>query len=438
MNRADEKFQFNAAADQLGRDAIAGVIIEVDSDAALLEAARRTRDAGYTRFDAHSPYPIHGADEAVGIKPTKLPWLVVGFGAIGALSGLFLQWWTNASSFYGVDISTWLPNYLQGYDYRISGKPEFSLPANIPIIFEVTVLLAAFATVFGMLALNDLPRWYNALFSSNRFRRVTDDGYFISIPANDPQFDETKTTQFADSLGGQVERVYDLKTPGMPRGAFWAAWVLGALLLLPPVFIAKARIDKQEKPRIHIVQDMDNQPRYKAQAAMPLFADGRAMRPPVPGTVAREDWPQDPHLDQGGQIVRDEETGKLKMEWFDGFPEQVTVDVDFIKRGKNRYDIYCATCHGYDGRGNGMVNKRAVELQQGWVPAQTLVGELVRERPDGHIYNTIKNGLNNMGPYGDQIEVKDRWAVVAYIRALQRATEATLEDVPPDQRTGLR
>jgi mono/diheme cytochrome c family protein len=85
-----------------------------------------------------------------------------------------------------------------------------------------------------------------------------------------------------------------------------------------------------------------------------------------------------------------------------------------------------------------MINQRAIDLQIGWVPAQTLVGDLVRERPNGHIYNTIKNGLNNMAGYGDQIAVTDRWAIVAYVRALQRSFSGSLDEVPPEKRANLR
>jgi mono/diheme cytochrome c family protein len=435
----------SAPADQLERDTLAAVLVEFETDDQLLAAAERTRAAGYRKFDAHSPYPIHGMDRAMGIRMTKLPWIVFGLGIAGALTGLALQYWTNSA--YWADAVTadnstpwwtFLPTYLEPYTYRVSGKPFFSLPAFIPIIFELTILLAAFGAVFGMLALNNLPWFYNALFTSKRFLRATSDRFFISIPANDPQFDQARTTEFAESLGGTVEQVYEVKTPGMPKPIFWAAWIIAALMLLPPVFVAQGRVDRQSQPRIHPIQDMDNQPRYKAQQAMPLFADGRAMRPEVAGTVARQDPLPNPPLLQGGRLVRNEESGQLQMEWYDGFPPEIPVDMALLERGREQYEVFCATCHGYDGQGNGMINQRAIDLQIGWVPAQTLVGDLVRERPNGHIYNTIKNGLNNMAGYGDQIAVTDRWAIVAYVRALQRSFSGSLDEVPPEKRANLR
>ncbi len=171
-----------------------GLLVEFDSTDALLDAAEKVRDAGFTRWDAHTPFPVHGLDEAMDIKPTKLPWLVLACGLTGAVSGLLLQWWTNAIDF----------------PFLISGKPYFSLPANIPIIFEVTVLFSAFGAFLGMLAFNGLPQLYHALFTSARFRQATTDRFYISIESADPRFDVTETRAFLETLGGtHVELVED-------------------------------------------------------------------------------------------------------------------------------------------------------------------------------------------------------------------------------------
>jgi hypothetical protein len=162
-----------------------GLLAQFESPRALLHAAEKVRDAGYRRWDAHTPFPVHGLEGAMGLKPTILPWLVFGGGLTGALAGLALQWWTNA-----VD-----------YRFIISGKPFLSLPANIPVIFELTILLAALTAFFGMLVLNRLPEWYHALFRSSRFRRVTTDGFFICIQATDPVFDLDRSRAFLESIG---------------------------------------------------------------------------------------------------------------------------------------------------------------------------------------------------------------------------------------------
>jgi hypothetical protein len=178
-----------------------GLLAEFENVEQLLAAAKVVRKDGYTRWDAHSPFPVHGMDKAMGVCRTRLPWLVFVMGSIGAFGGLMLVWWTNATSFA-------VPHAFRGYPMLIAGKPIFSLPANIPVIFETTVLLAAFGAVFGMLGLNRLPRLFNPLLTSQRFRRVTQDRFFISIEAADPRFDRDRTAELLSNLGAKaVEEV---------------------------------------------------------------------------------------------------------------------------------------------------------------------------------------------------------------------------------------
>ena len=172
-----------------------GYLVELDKVDELLIGAAKVRDAGYTHWDAHTPFVIHGLDAAMGIKKTILPYIVFGAGLTGTAAGILLQWWTNA-----ID-----------YPFLISGKPLFSLPANIPIAFETTILFAAISALVGMLALNGLPRLSHPLFASRAFKRVTDDRFFISIEASDPLFDATKTRELLQSITDQpVEGIEDL------------------------------------------------------------------------------------------------------------------------------------------------------------------------------------------------------------------------------------
>ncbi|MFN4243256.1 MAG: DUF3341 domain-containing protein [Tepidisphaerales bacterium] len=173
---------------------LVGFMAEFDNVDDLAEAARKCRDAGFTKWDVHTPFPVHGMDEAMGIRPTVLPWLVLAGGLFGLSGGVAMQWWMNA-----VD-----------YQYLISGKPIWSLPANIPVVFECTVLCAAFTATIGMFLLNKLPCLYNPLLKSERFRRVTDDRFFIVIDAADPKFDEVGTPRFLQSLKPlAIEQVVD-------------------------------------------------------------------------------------------------------------------------------------------------------------------------------------------------------------------------------------
>lgn len=210
------------------------------------------------------------------------------------------------------------------------------------------------------------------------------------------------------------------------RPPFWlvsAAAIMVVLTWLPLAIIVKARFSKSEKPRIHIFQDMDNQPKLKAQAASLVFADGRANRLRVPGAVGRGQLKADDHLHRGYAVADDAEPASATF--LDGLPAQISLTDGFVRRGQQRFIIYCAPCHGEDGYGNGPVNARAIELQQPmWVPAASLHSDTVRGRADGHLFNTISNGIRNMAGYGSQIPVEDRWAIVAYIRALQLSQQA--------------
>ncbi len=404
-----------------------GMLVEFDTPGQLIAAANRVREAGYKRFDAHSPFPIHGIDEAVGIRMTILPWIVMAGGMFGLLNGLFLQWYTNAVDAESLSL---IPTFLQGYNYLVSGKPYFSLPANIPVIFELTILLSAIAAVIGMLVLNNLPLFYNPVFNVARFRKVTDDKFFLVVDARDSKFDARATDELLSGLGGTaVEPILEYPSPSaLPRPFLTLGVIVTLVALIPPALIWKAWVSKSSKPRIHIIQDMDNQAKFKDQRASVLFADGRSMRPPVPGTVARGDLQHDDHFFRG--IVGEA--------WSTTFPlHKLPVDDALLDRGQQRFGVYCAPCHGLTGDGQGLVNQRAIELGGAWVPPANLHEAQYRERALGHLFNTISNGIRSMPQYGDAIPPADRWAIVAYVRALQRSQFATIDDVPAAERAQM-
>lgn len=171
-----------------------GYLVEFKDVDSIIEAARAVRDEGYRFWDCHTPFPVHGLDGAMGIRMTILPMFVFACGLAGFSGGLLMQWWMNAYN----------------YAYLISGKPFWSIPANIPIAFETTVLLSAFGAFLGMLGLNQLPEYYHSLFKSDRFRRATADRFFIAVEAKDPRFDREKTRAFLETLGGEaIEEVED-------------------------------------------------------------------------------------------------------------------------------------------------------------------------------------------------------------------------------------
>jgi len=169
-----------------------------------MHAAEAVRKAGYRYWDCHSPFPIHGIDQAMGISRTILPVVVFGVGAAGCTLGVLLQSFTNS-----FDYSIWALVWVTGYPFLISGKPLLSFPAFVPVMFEVTILLSSLTAAFGMLAFNQLPELYHPLLKHPGFGRATDDGFFISIEARDPQFLRSKTGEFLRSLGASSVEVVE-------------------------------------------------------------------------------------------------------------------------------------------------------------------------------------------------------------------------------------
>lgn len=169
------------------KEKVYAVLAEFQSSGELLAAAAKVREAGYDKFDCHSPFPIHGMDAAMGLKRSPIGYISGVCAAIGGSIGMWMQWWTSTV----------------GYPLVISGKPLFSFQAFIIVTFGLTILGAAFGAVFGMLIVNRLPQLFHGNFYSDNFRRFSDDGFIVSIEAGDPQFDLTRVESFLQSIGGQ-------------------------------------------------------------------------------------------------------------------------------------------------------------------------------------------------------------------------------------------
>jgi hypothetical protein len=163
-----------------------GIVAEFSETPRVYHAAEMIRDAGYTRWDVHSPFPVHGMEKAMGIKSTKLPLIAMGAAVTGVLFAMLLQWGTSA--------------YL--YPMVVQGKPYGAWEPFMPIIFELGVLFTAFACLLGMMALNGLPRFHHPLFGHDRFYRVSNDRFMIAIEADDPSFDPKKTRALLEKAGG--------------------------------------------------------------------------------------------------------------------------------------------------------------------------------------------------------------------------------------------
>jgi len=171
-----------------------GVLAEVRNPKDLMSICETVRKHGYQAWDTFSPFPIHGIDKAMGLKKSRLGEIVLGHGLLGFSGAVAMIYWMSV-----VD-----------YPLNISGKALVNIPAWIPVTFELTVLLSAFGAVFGMFFLNGLPRFNHPLFNVENFSRATNDGFFICIESEDPQFEREKVRKLLTDAGGfNLEDVYD-------------------------------------------------------------------------------------------------------------------------------------------------------------------------------------------------------------------------------------
>jgi hypothetical protein len=165
-----------------------GVLAQYENPADLYHACEKVRDAGYEKWDACTPFPVHGLDKAMGLKPSPLPWAVLIVGLSGSAFAL------------------WFQSYSSGnlYPFIVGGKPLFSMPAFVPVWYELTVLSSCLTAFFGNWIINGLPRPHHPAFGSKAFERVTDDKFFIMVESTDPKFDLEKTGALLTEAGATL------------------------------------------------------------------------------------------------------------------------------------------------------------------------------------------------------------------------------------------
>lgn len=171
----------------VAQDLTYGITAEFHDADELVAAAKRVREAGYQSFDCYSPFPIHGLDDAMGFKDTKVQWSILGAGIVGALVGTGLTWWTSTIA----------------YPLNIGGRPKFSWPSFFPIVYECTILIAGLTALIACLFFNGLPKPYHPIFNAKNFERASQDRFFLCIEQVDPSFDLKETKKFMESLGSK-------------------------------------------------------------------------------------------------------------------------------------------------------------------------------------------------------------------------------------------
>ena len=360
-----------------------GIAALFDSPDGIINAAKKINGAGYKKYDINTPYPIHGMDKAMGLKSSKLGYVTLFFGFFGASSILFFMWWTLAVN----------------YPLVIGGKPYFPLPAFVPITFEFTVLNAVISTFIAMIAVVfNLPFNAHPLHDTNYIKSVSSDKYGAVIEAEDPQFSENKIVEFLKSLGGNnIEYIYS--PPKEEFKIFDVKFVI-FLILVAGATSYGTFITLNKFMYLPPFDFMLNQNKGSAQAESKFFYDKREMREPVNGTVAR------------GFIPYAFE-GVADTNEFYSNPQLPTKKV--LQLGQEKFLTYCSPCHGDYAEGNSRLHGQ-------FPPGPTLHSARVIGFSDGKIYNIITNGQNGIMPsYAYQTTRDERWAIVNYIRVLQRA-----------------
>lgn len=356
----------------------------------IINAAKKVSGAGYTHFDVNTPYPVHGMDAAMKLKSSKLGFVTLVMGLAGASIALLFMYWSLS-----ID-----------YPLVIGGKPYFALPAFIPVTFEMTVLLATVSTVLAMIMLFfQLPNNKHPLHDTKYMKSVSNDKYGILIETNDDKFDEKEVENFLKNLKPlNIEYIY------YPPEETYPIFQPKFLLLLAGIALVVSGGTYFSLNKLMFMTPfnwMMDQDKLIPQKGSDLFEDGFGMRKPVAGTVARGFIPY-PYKGQDN-------------------PKEVLANPflptkENIALGKAKYDIYCSPCHGYFADGDS-------RLRGQFPNPPTLHSQRASDFSDGMFYHIITNGQNIMPSYESQITRDERWAIVNYIRVLQRAKNASDADL---------
>lgn len=357
----------------------------------IINAARNVSGSGYSKFDVNTPYPLHGMDDAMKLKPSRLGYITLVFGLTGAAVALISMYLTMAKD----------------YPVIIGGKPFFALPAFIPVTFELTVLLATLSTVIGMIAFFfKFPSNAHPLHDTEYMKAVSHDKYGLCIESEDAKFNEAECTSLLQSLGAyQVDVIY---YPEAVSFNTFSAKFLGFLLLVAILVSGGTYFSLNKLLNMVPFTWMSKQEKLTTQSKSDFFKDGFSMRMPVKGTVARGYIPypykgiaQQPAVPLSNPLL----------------PSKAVLEL-----GHRKFLTFCSPCHGNYADGES-------RLRGQFPKPPSLHSTKVREWADGNIFHVIMVGQNVMPSYANQLTADEAWSIIHYIRSLQKAKNASEEDI---------
>lgn len=378
----------------------------------LLEAVKRLKQDGYRVIDTYTPFPVHGMDEAIGLKPSRLPRACLAFAVLGLAIALGVQIWTSA------------------YDYPliVGGKPLVSLPAFVPVSFELTVLLAGLGVVASLFVVSGLRPKFKV---PNLHPGVNDDRFVVAAEIRAGASFVEVSSMLADLGALETELLIEDRLQKssslLDREATPIAFILAALPAL--LVLAALPLLNRDYLRRNVAWDggMMAPVAYQSFDSAPFLPNGQVLQTPPKGTVPRSGLAPLPY---GPGKAEAERAGRELVN-----PLQPT-QANF-SRGKLVFERSCAACHGKDGDNNS-----SVIVARGLLAPSILVSPAVRAMPDGQIFHVATfGGPQKMKGLGDLISREDRWKVVLYIRELQRAAApkpAPAAPSTPSPSTGVK
>jgi mono/diheme cytochrome c family protein len=361
-----------------------------DGEEGLLRATRAVRERGWRVRDVYTPYAVHGLDEALGLPSSRLSRFCLVCGAVGVALAFWAQYWTMT-----ID-----------WPLNVGGRPWNSLPAFVPVAFELMVLFAGFGVVLAFLGVSRLFPGKRAVLPVDG---VTRDRFALLVTEGDAAFDPAAIRPIFEDCGAvsTEERELSEGPPASPAGrGFSLAWwnaVLGVGLLLI-VLLNWGLGDDRSRPNDEMMPEMVHSVPYNSYAPNPNFADGATLQRPQPGTIAHGHLPLHYKATPEDAVRAGEELAN----------PVAADDARARQRGPVIFSQYCQVCHGPAGQGDGPVAKRGIP------PPPPLTADKARLMKDGQLFHVLTYGQGNMASYAAQVPREDRWFVILHVRELQK------------------